>query len=534
MPTLPKTTGPATNETPAQAPAPATPAEQPAEPKAAPKGRKPKVVLQATQRPIVYKEIKATLFLAGSEKGPITAALAKKLMGWETEKEFAARLMQGNPELTEDACKFDKKTADGQTVNSFCENVAGEKVACWNNVGNRPFDQSHGDSLAQDILFRKWADSRNGANMSINGESIVLTVTGRVDSGQHRLYGVIRAFELWEANPKKYPLWQEPPSIEGLVVAGVSENPLVTQTIDNTKPRGLDDVLCTSFTFKDLKDPTDKKTMGRYLAGAIDVLWQRTGVPYKGETKIHQTHSASLDFLSRHARLERYVKHIFDEDANRSIALLRLGRGEMAAVCYLMATSGTDAKAYLGTRKESKCDFAMESKAEGFFVQLVLDSRNIAAGKTAKGPLTAVVHALGNLADDETGLGGRRQEKLAIIARAWAIYKNGKDVRDADVKLEYHTNDLGVKHLMPDANGYLNWFGGIDVGELPTAAKSDSGEDPADDNDMEAKKEKAKTDTDAAAAKKREENKAKLLANRAAKNGTATPATKPASATAGK
>lgn len=494
---------------------------QPAEPK---KNGKAKVAIKDGERKIKYPEIKAVLYIANSDKGAITADLARKLLGWETEKDFAARLMKANPDLKEDMCVF------GDDFILKDEN--GDKVRTWENQGNRPFDENVCRAYAQDILTRKWADSRNGSAMSINGESIVLTATGRIDSGQHRLIAIVLAAQMWAKNPKRWDKWEAEPSIEGIIVAGVSENPAVTQTLDNVKPRLLDDVLCTSHTFADLKNPADKREVAKMLTKAIESAWERMGAGGEKGNKTYQTHSASLDFLARHKRLEKYVKHIYEENKNRSISLLKLSPGEMAACCWLMASGKSDGDWYRNQNPPSEkgLNFDNEGRAMQFFVELVHAARNKGAGKTAAVPCTVVIEALGNLADDDTGMGGRKVEKLAILSRAWNWWN--KQEPDAIippdvVDLKYHKDEMGMVHLMPDEDGYLNWFGGCDIGERvkqgKTAAPADAGEDPADESDMEERKDAAKRATDAETQKALDEKKAKLAANRKKREETGQP-----------
>lgn len=482
---------------------------------AKPKNGKAKVAIQDAARKIKYPEVRSILYLANNDKGPMTAELAVKLMGLETEKEFAARLMKDNPTLTEDACTFEKA---GKIP--LCKDEDGVNVYCWNNEGNREFDDDRSKGYTQDILERKWADSRNGDGMTINGESIIFTCTGRVDSGQKRLIAVWRAKQKWLKNPLKYPKWKEEPSIEALVVVGISENPAVTQTIDNVSPRSLEDVLFTSHTFADLKSLSDKREIVRMTAKATESLFGRTGAGGEKGNKTYQTHSASLDFLARHKRLEKYVKHIYEENKNRSISLLKLSPGEMAACCWLMASGQSDGDAYRNANPPSEkgLNFDNEGRAMQFFVELVHAARNAGADKKEHVPLTAVIHALGNLADDDTGMGGRKVEKLAILARAWAWWhkQDATAIIPPDVvDLKYSKDEIGMAHLLPDIDGYLNWFGGCDLGEKVKQGKSaEAPVDPIDDNDMEEKKAAAKRATEEETQKALDEKKAKLAENR--------------------
>lgn len=483
---------------------PATEAPKPAQPaKPAKEAAKKNVptpnskahTAKGEERKTVYPDLKAALFVADGAadgaKGPITEEVAKKMLKWETEADFAKRLIAANPDLKPEQCLFGD--------DFILRDEEGAKVRCWNNVGNRPFDEPHCRALAQSILTKRWADSRSGPDMSINGETIVLTKTGRVDSGQHRLIAVILAAQIWRKDPKRWPLWTEAPSIESAVVVGVSENPRVTQTLDEVKPRSVSDVLYTSGHFAKLSTK-HRQECSRMLQKSIEFLWKRTNGGGFGTGKdgsAYLTNAMAVDFLERHPTIEKLVKHLFDENADRGISLLRLSPGMMAGVCWLMGSSASDPAAYRKGMppKEKSLNWTRQAQAEAFFVQLVSDSKNLGTAD-GQGQLTPLVRALGTLVGDEDGLGGRTSEKLAILAKAWAVLAADPKAKltDADVSLKdrYHDDELGQRHLLPDEAGYLNNFGGCDLGERPAKAKTEDGEDPAD---IEAAKEEAKAET---------------------------------------
>ena len=428
-----------------------TPAKVPIKKVAAPPSTASQVL---AKREVVYPELQASLFVG--EK-IITETLAKKILKWETEKEFQARMMAAHKDTTEETWAFKE--------DYLLKDEEGNKVRCWNVVNNRPFDDTHCRGLAQSLLTRRWADSRNGKGWSINGESIILSLTGRVDSGQHRLIALILACQMQRKNPKRWNLWTEAPSMEGLEE--------VTQTLDNVKPRTVSDILITSNHFateivggKSVPmSNNSRRECSRMLEKAIDFAWKRTGTG-----AAYKTQQACLDFLAAHPTIEPMVKHLFTENKNRGISLLRLSPGQMAGVAWLMAGSATDGDSYRnGTPpREKLMDFSRLDLAQDFFVML--------SGKAKQ--VLAVHHAIGGLVgDDSEGLGGRMNEKLAVLSRAWAILAaNPKAViTEHDVALKYWDDEEGVKHLLAGEDGYISNFGGVDLGEKVKKTASEDG-----------------------------------------------------------
>ena len=69
--------------------------------------------------------------------------------------------------------------------------------------------------------------------ITVNGETIIVTRYADVDSGQHRGIGFLFACQIWEKgdiwngiDPRK--LWPEMPTMECIIVYGVSSSPRVT------------------------------------------------------------------------------------------------------------------------------------------------------------------------------------------------------------------------------------------------------------------------------------------------------------------
>lgn len=408
------------------------------------------------QRLVIYREVQEKKYLGAKA---LTYEQVKQLLGYETEAMYSARV--------------GVKTAFGDDF--MFRSLKGEKVRCWNNMENRPFNEGHGKALAQVILTREWADSRNGGKvilptktengiemieydeMTVNGETIIITRTGQIDSGQHRLYAELLAVEMFLANPAKYPKWKVQPTLEAIIVFGVSDSPRVTMTLDNVRPRTLTDVLYTMETFSKL-NIVDRREHSRMLAYATDLLWKRTAAAT--EVVKYQTHSASLDFIERHKKLVEGVAHIFKCNTDRSLTNLKLSPGHSAALLYLMGCCSTAPNDYAAGQPPSErlldfnnWDFACE------FWKHLSDTKNP--------KYTEVRRALAALADDESG-GGRSVEKQAIICKAWnAILEDTESPVTANtVKLEYIEKNGSM--VLDEHPG----VGGIDVGPSTNAVET--------------------------------------------------------------
>ncbi|MDO8473186.1 MAG: hypothetical protein Q7T05_05135 [Dehalococcoidia bacterium] len=444
-------------------------------------------------RSIIYKDVEAVIWDKDHESGPITLQVAKDLLNWESEKGYQARFKAANPDS--------KKVPDYGDGYLFKDQL-GQKIRCWNNDRNRPFDEAHARKLAQDILNRNWAGPTTLEGETVNGEAIIVGRTGLIESGQHRLIGFVLACEMWEAEPHWKDTWEEMPVLESVVVKGVSESSSVIQTLDNVKPRALSDVFFTTETFSKL-DPKGKKECSRMLEAAVNLLWTRTGA---AESQFHkyQTHSESADFLARHGKLLKCVKHLYEENSDRAISNLRLSAGACSALIYLQGAGASDGDKYRSREPhvEKDADWSLWDKANDFWAEIAGDSAGV----------KPVRDAIGLLVDDETLTGGRQREKFAILAKAWQSYKEGQKIKPDDLTLEYKPDDNGVLQMVGTYS-----FDGIDQGDKPVKV---------------AEPEPTKEEVEAAKKAKRQELANKILA--AKKTGQATEGLTPAGEEAAK
>lgn len=398
---------------------------------------------------VKYPELKARFFL-GSKA--MTVDDAKEMMGWTTDLDEMkkAKLRQDEPFLV-------LTEAEGET-----------KVWCTRNTKNRPFSESWAKTLSQDLLNRHWADSRNGEEMTQNGESIILGRSGQVLSGQHRLMALIFAdlrmkTDLAErAHWRK--LWPEGKiTMEALVVQGVSEDSSVTRTHDNVKPRTYSDVLFLDPKFFPKTSKVEREKIAKQVDHCVRMLWNRTGCK-KDPFAPSRTHSEGLDFLDRHGRIRDAVKFIHDKNvaipSSKNAVARYIAPGIAAAYLYLMGTSDTDPDKYDGAdgdaKTEKKLSFGLWDKACEFWEKLATNHPD----------LKDVWVELANLAD-VTGIGdGSVAEKTAIIVKAWNLYSAGKRIKANLIGLGpdcYDKKPDGSRRL--NDQGYPK-MGGIDKGDL--------------------------------------------------------------------
>lgn len=359
-------------------------------------------------------------------EGPITVALAKKILGWETEDEYVRRRLTEDPDL---------KEAKLRASDYLLKDRHGSKIRCRFNTTNRPFDERHARKIAQDVLSHKF---------EMNLEDIIIGVTGLVLSGQHRLIGVVLAGEEWEMQEHWKAKWDTEPFIEAVVAVGCREDQKVLQTFDNVKPRALSDTIYTSPMFAN-KSAEDKKRCSVMVDQGVDWLWRRLDATSNKFIE-YQTHSASLDFLDRHKKLVAAVKHIHDLDGEEGLSLSNIGlnAGRSAGMCYLMGSSGTneeDADAYHTSgspKKESQLDWTQWDRALQFWTDVgqgrPTKKKDDKGNTVYERPewVQELQNALSNLNDEN--LTGRVTdlEKTAVVALAWAEYSQGNEFFTAE------------------------------------------------------------------------------------------------------
>lgn len=388
---------------------------------------------QAAERPVIYEKVEAKL--CTGEKA-LTQKQLSEILGWTEEPEGE---------------KWGRDAYDLVDEN-------GKKVKLLNNPANRPIYASNYEGLTQEVLQRRWAGENNFPGETINGETIIIGRTGIVLNGQHQCIAAKLAEQIRVGPQAEH--WNRlhgdnPITLEKLVVRGISESDRVVNTMDTCKPRSLADVIYRSKYFTQAK-VADRKNLSRILDYAVRLLWQRTGAKLDAYAPT-RTHAEALDFVERHPKLLKAVKHIYTEDKKQSISKL-LSSGAAAGCMYLMATCKSKVDDYLHDRCEKRLDLSRWDAAEDFWVKF-------SANDTSFKPLRL---ALGALVEDTAEGTGSLLEKCGVIANAWGYYLDKETFTPARLKLEYVKDEDNIStHVHPPE------FGGIDLGDPHASEKPD-------------------------------------------------------------
>lgn len=459
----------------------------------------PKITGNGKGREIIYDKVEVHICAncPGADMEPLSQEQIKKFLGWETESEYRKRI--GNDKAT-----FAKaKDENGHQLYPVFKDFNGEFVYCHRNARNRPFDETWAlKQIPQIFLTGGWRFNAEG--------TFCVNCYGDVTSAQHRGIGAIIAEQMRLKDPEKYKdVWDGPIYLETLLSLGGPADEETLRTIDNTKPRKDEDTIFTSETYADVKDPVEKKRLGKMLSVATDFLWKRTRASEINTAEKYQTIQSSWHWRENHKRLEKLVKHVWQENGDRHISGPpgRIQEGIAAGMLYLMAASASDIDAYrtADPPSEKQLDFANEEKARQFWADYVREAMEWAAyvqlkedGKPYKTPkdpqgFQALREMLGSLV--ESGAGGRTDEKCVVIAKAWTLYLEGEKFTLASLKPTYAKNPKTQETMLADEYERLG-FGGIDAGSLDSRKKSDDDEKDESVSEEEAKEEQRRIDAE--------------------------------------
>lgn len=430
-------------------------------------------------RPVIYPEVRAEVCHGANA---ITEADADTILDWVPESEFQRRKQKEQPGTEANAWTYgdvymlrDASTTTDKGVPN------GEKVRCLNNLDNRPFDERWSLGLTQTILKFQWAGTITISDViqqvygqpdvgmqpwtapdgktyqigdliemsagTINGSSIGLSRTGRVESGQHSLCALKRACQMYRNAPKgTYPEWDEylskhadrhnfgkyapGPVIETILVTGLSEDRRVLMTVDNCKQRTEADVFYTSDIFVKLRgNPGKRQEMSRMMAACVDLFWKRT------DRKGYKTHSEVMQMVVDHPKLIKAVEHLFTENSEalrnddgkviggNLISHLGLSAGQAACLCYLMGCSASDGDEYRNGKpapKEKKLDWSRWDKSKEFWAMI---GSHEGMEPLRRALLTKIISG-GDVGEDGIELSGglAQRSKLCLLAKAWKTF----------------------------------------------------------------------------------------------------------------
>lgn len=398
-------------------------------------------------------------------KSGLTADQMKEIIGWTTEEENMARGVETHPGSNPDDYRF--------WEDYLLTDTNKDKIRCTKNLKNRPFNYSWCSRLAQDILNSGPGLPDESRRWQFNGETIIVSNQGNVISGQHRGIALILANQMWESDETGHwkEIWPTPPTLDCLVVHGVSEEHHVLRTIDNVKPRTLSDVLYTMDDTYVEGTPKVRAKLCRYLDYAIRFLWSRTGQELDAFAP-KRTHGEAIDFVNRHPKLIECVQVIYDiSKRQKSILEDCIGIGYAAGLLYLMGSSDSKPEKYenMTPPSEDGLKWGRWKDAVKFWETLAdgdpkSDNRNVfKALRMARMPM----EALGEEASETDGFifvkgkyGGSNAERVACIVKCWYCWVEGKTITPKRIELKYEQDDNGLWH-MPECPA----VGGIDLGD---------------------------------------------------------------------
>lgn len=336
--------------------------------------KKPKTVTRKTE--VVYDTVGVTLHTADSEEGELNVEQAMDLLGWSEESENI---------------KFD---------DLFLFKYDKRKIRCLNNLTNRPYRSSLMKKYMSEILRRKW---------KMNGETIIIDEKGMVQSGQHRLIGLIFAELARQEDPKKWAkYWKVPITIPALIVTGIDSSPETVDTIDQGAKRNHGDVFYRDRKFEEVSD-RDQAKMARILSYAVRLVWLRAGgltVSYAPDFPV----SESKEFSDNHPRILECVEHIWALEGGRKLKNIStyVSMGYAAGLMYLMGAGTTDFNSYdeAHPRTEEGISFDLFELAEKFWEIFIIKGS----------PLEVLRKRLVNIS---AGGSQGRDEICGTIIKAW-------------------------------------------------------------------------------------------------------------------
>lgn len=418
--------------------------------KAKPDPKTDEIASFAKGRPVKHPNYKAVFHYG--EKA-LTQKQLKEMIGWEEE--------------LEDGPKFG---ADYLLTDRY-----GKKIRCHNNLRNRPLYMANVEGYVQDRLDGKWEK---------NGEPIIIGVTGVVLNGQHQIVAAILA-EQDRMKDKLHwdSIWDTEITLEKLVVYGIEESDRVVNTMDTCKPRSLADVIYRSEFFAK-SSPAERRVAARMTEFAVGILWSRVGIALNQFSR-RRTHAKAVEFIEKHRKLLKCVKHIQEENKDGGISRY-VSSGYAVAAMYLMGCSESDKETYYTgeDRVEKDLDWSNWDRAcefwSTFAVPATKDVDGAEVPNEAAEAFRPLREAIAALSDNEEGLGVRPGEEDYLICAAWDVWATGSDtLKSGHLSITYtEPNEAGKVYLEEQRD-----FGGIDLG----FAKDKRSEDIIEPSDIEKK-----------------------------------------------
>lgn len=371
------------------------------------------VVDHGAGREVVYDTLGSTVYAIGGENGPLSEDDVKQLLGWQEE-----------PEGGEWGLEFDLK------------DMTGKKIRLNNNIANRPFRASLSLTWEGEFLHGSW---------QVNGEAILLGRTGLVLDGQHRLVAFVLACQEYAMRPQEWPNMvvaevMQPdktviktPVMETFVAFGISESSKVVDTINTGAPRTLADVIYRAFEhlFGEELPKKDMVAIGKISEHAIRLLSHRTAA-FKDAFSPTQPHSELIDFVYRHSRLLKCVRHVYESEDKETKSISGIvPLSTAAALMFLMGSCESDGKRYndIAQPNENMLKWGRYKDAQDFWAYIGDNNSRVFAIKQAISVASQDVDSVS------------KAERIGIVIKAWHFFScdaTRDTSMDADhLKLEY-------------------------------------------------------------------------------------------------
>lgn len=381
--------------------------------------KRPKIELNRKKTEWSAKEIKIEKFF--SELGnPLTDEIAMDLLGWESDD---------GKEGKEKMKKYDAHFTD----------MDGNRVRCKNNPVNRPFRKSLALRYANEMLRNEWH--------GLNCETYTLDRDGYVQSGQHRLIGLVFAEQMRANDPEAWDKYHGEGliKIDGLVVTGIDPRDEVVNTIDLGQKRTLGDVFYRAQTFAEESEAKARK-LANSLSHAVRLVWLRAGGKVVSDAP-QFPHSEAINFLADHPRIVEALHFIDEREGGRGEGGRRISHyisvGYATGLFYLMATTGT----------EDEMDFSHWEKAQEFWRKFASG-----AGLEEGDAILELRNYLPLLLNAEDA--GTRDEIVGVVIKAFNHWIDGRSIGKGSLKLGRGKDDKGKTIIVETP-----CLGGIDTVE---------------------------------------------------------------------
>jgi hypothetical protein len=339
--------------------------------------------------------------------------------------------------------KFNVKDAldmlgiDAESADDWLNKMSMTAEHTAKNSHNRPFRKGIGDRYAYDILHNRWP---------YNGESLSISKTRQIISGQHRLYALIKAEKLRKVNPDEFKQWHKGTiSLKVLIATGIDDK--AADTTDQGQARAHGDVLFRKGLFDHYKnfDKTDefklsdKKKLAKDLGTAIRTVWLRVGGKAVSDAP-HFPKSEMLTFLQKHPKILDCVVYVYrQDDGKNKLISSTITRAYMSAAMYLAATSASDREDY---DVVGDVDLTNMNDAEDF-----VESYATGVSADASSPCPPQAIALKNAYNKIIAAGGTRDrdETLNLAVKAFALFldKKAPEGKLLSIKKDEATPRLG-------------------------------------------------------------------------------------------